>query len=164
MHIYLGTDHVGFKLKEAIKPFLEGMGFEVEDKGALMLDSEDDYPDFVTLVAKAVGEEPVKRKGVVFGYSGQAEAIVCNRIEGVRAAVYYGEAKPLEENAKKGKPVDIITATREDNDSNILSIGAGFVSEDDAKNVIKKWLETPFTGEDRHIRRIAKIDHADNIV
>lgn len=158
MHIYLGTDHAGFKLKEAIKPFLEELGLEVEDKGAFTLDPEDNYPDFVIPVARAVAEEPAKRRGVVFGYSGQAEAMACNRIKGVRAAVYYGEAKFLEGHGKTGKPMPMIEATREDNDSNILSIGAGFVSEEDAKNVIKKWLETPFPAEDRHARRIARIE------
>lgn len=158
MKIYIGTDHVGFELKEELVPFLEGLGFEVEDKGAFTRDPEDDYPDYIFPVAEAVAREP-KSRGVVIGYSGQAEAMASNRLAGVRASVYYGEATPLRSAEKAGEVVDIITATREDNDSNVLSIGAGFVSADQAKKVLKRWLETPFLCEERHMRRITKLDN-----
>lgn len=162
MKIFVATDHAGFELKEAIVPFLEDIGFEVIDKGVYVKDPEDDYPDFVSLAAREVSSDPEKTRAIVFGYSGQAEAMASNKFPNVRAAVYYGEIPPLAENSKKGDTTDLITATREDNDSNVLSIGAGFVKGSEAKEVIKKWLESPFKGEERHIRRIVKLNNLPN--
>lgn len=146
MKIFLGTDHAGFALKEKIKQWLEEWSYEVEDFGAYKLNEQDDYPDFIVPVAKAVAEDPENRRGIILGGSGQGEAMVANRFPDVRAAVYYGG------------PVGIARLSREHNDANVLSLGARFVSENEAKEAIKLWLETPFTNEERHKRRLEKID------
>lgn len=146
MKIYIGTDHAGFELKEALKNYVAEMGHEVEDKGAFSLNLEDDYPDFIRPVAEAVAADPENTRGIVLGGSGQGEAMVASRYKGVRAAVYYGGER------------EIIKLSREHNNANILSLGARFISAEEAKEAVKLWLDTPFSGEARHIRRIEKID------
>jgi ribose 5-phosphate isomerase B len=131
--------------QEEAKKFLISEGHEVVDFGAEELQSGDDYPDFIAPVAHAVASHEVER-GIIFGGSGQGEAIVANRVKGVRATVYYGGT------------TDIIKLSREHNDANVLSLGARFLSGDDAKHVVKMWLETNFSGDERHARRITKID------
>lgn len=143
MKIYLATDHAGFELKEKLKPFFVELGHEVEDLGAFNYDKNDDYPDFISKVASAVSNEADSR-GIIFGKSGQGEAMVANRHAGIRAGVFYGGN------------LEIVKLLREHNNSNILSLGAGFISEDEAKEAVKIWLETPFSGDERHIRRISK--------
>lgn len=145
MKIYLGTDHAGYELKEKLKVFLREIGYQVEDQGAFAPDPEDDYPDYIKVVAKMVQGDEGSR-GIILGGSGQGEAVCANRFRGVRAAVYYG-----------GNP-EIVTVSRAHNNSNVLSLGARFVSDDEAKAVVKAWLSAPFSGEERHIRRIEKID------
>lgn len=143
--IYLGSDHAGFKLKEVLKKYLVELGYEVGDKGNFVYDENDDYPDWILPVVEAVAGD-AGAKGVVLGGSGQGEAIVANRIKGIRAAVLYS----YNEN--------IIKLSREHNDANILSLGARFLTEEEAKRAVKIWLETDFPGEERHKRRINKID------
>jgi ribose 5-phosphate isomerase B len=157
MQIALAADHTGFELKEKLKPLLKHLGHEVEDFGAHEFDPVDDYPDFMMPAAHAVGSGEAER-GIVIGSSGQGEGIVANRVKGVRALVYYGNVEPLSESRKTGRLVDLITSSREDNDSNVLALGASFMSLEDAELIVKRWLETPFTGEERHIRRIRKLD------
>ncbi len=146
MKIYIGTDHAGFELKEALKKFLGELGYEVEDKGAFSLDPADDYPDFIRPTAEAVANDPERSRGIILGGSGQGEAMVANRFKGVRAAVYYGGQQ------------EIVKLSREHNNANILALGARFISEYEAKEAVRIWLETPFSGEERHARRIKKID------
>jgi ribose 5-phosphate isomerase B len=127
------------------------MGYEVVDKGAFKFDEGDDYPDYIIPVAKEISEmatqnDTSKILGIILGGSGQGEAMCANRFPNVRAVVFYGG------------PIEIIKLSREHNDANILSIGARFVSEDEAKEAVKVWLETAFSGDERHIRRIKKIE------
>ena len=143
--IFLGADHAGYNLKEEVKKFLQKEGYDVEDKGAYKNDHDDDYPDFIIPVAKAVAKNK-NSKGVVFGASGQGEAIVANKIKGVRAALYYG-----------GNP-DIVKLSRTHNNANILSLGTRFLSKDEAIEAVKIWLETGFSNEKRHARRVKKIN------
>ncbi|MBU1046262.1 RpiB/LacA/LacB family sugar-phosphate isomerase [Patescibacteria group bacterium] len=145
--ILLATDHAGFELKESLKFFLKELGYEIEDKGAFEYNSEDDYPDFIKPVAKEVSENPDEFKAIILGGSGQGEAMTANRFKNVRAAVY------------NFLDFDIIKLSREHNDANILSLGARFLTEDHAKEAVKLWLETPFSEEERHIRRIQKIEN-----
>jgi|TARA_B100002003_G_C13733302_1_gene366256 ribose 5-phosphate isomerase B len=154
MVIYLGADHAGYNLKERLKPFLEEIGYEVKDMGAHELDKNDDYPDFVIPVAKAISENP-QVKGIILGGGGQGEAIAANRFPNVRAMVYYGSTKLQEES--KGN--DAIRLGIEHNNSNILSLAARFLTEEEAKEAVRLWLETSFTEEERHKRRILKIDN-----
>ena len=134
-------------MKEKIKENLRrDLGHEAEDCGPSTFEAEDDYPDFIKPVARAVAEDPENRRGIVMGGSGQGEAIVANRFKGIRAALYYGG------------PEEIIKLSREHNNANILSLGARFISENDALHAVKLWLETPFLNEERHVRRVKKID------
>ena len=145
MKIFIGTDHAGFELKEKIVPFLKELGCDVVDKGAYELNKEDDYPDFVKPVAGAVADERGSF-GIILGGSGEGEEISANKIEGIRAAEYYGGN------------LEIVKLAREHNDANILSLGARFVGEEEAKKAVKIFLETKFSGDERHIRRINKIE------
>jgi ribose 5-phosphate isomerase B len=144
MKIYLASDHAGFKLKDMLIPFLKEAGHEVIDLGAFAYKPDDDYPDFIKLAAKAVSDEPDSR-GIVIGASGQGEAIVANKYPGIRAAVYYGGNREL------------IKLSRNHNDANILSLGARFLNEREAKEMVRLWLGATFSGDERHIRRIEKI-------
>ena len=155
MKIYLGADHAGWDLKEKIKVYLRGLGYEVADEGAFALDPNDDYPDFIDIVAKLVASDPESR-GIIFGGSGQGEAMCANRYKRVRATVYYGSPRA---ELRGEDDWEIIKLSREHNNANILSIGARLVDEGEAKRAIKLWLETPFSGADRHIRRLAKLDY-----
>jgi len=143
MKIYLGTDHAGFEMKEKMKSWLEKLGHEVVDKGAFEFTEDDDYPDFIIPVADSVASE-VDSFGVVFGGTGQGEAFTANRTRGVRAIVYYGGS------------LDIVKLGREKNNANILSIGARFVSQEETQEAIKVFLETSFSRDERHVRRINK--------
>lgn len=150
--IHIGADHAGFELKEELMATLQSLGYEVVDHGAYDLDDEDDYPDFIAPVAQAVSEDMEKlSKGIVIGGSGQGEAIVANKFPNIRAAVWYG-------NPEGGDGQNIVTLSREHNDANILSIGARFVSVQEAKEAVELWLETAFSGDERHVRRINKIE------
>jgi len=144
--VYIGSDHAGFELKNALIDFLVGLDYEVSDKGAFGYDEGDDYPDFISSVAREVSEDPENAEGIILGASGQGEAITANRFKNVRAAVYYGGNS------------DIIRLSRQHNNTNILSLGARFLSEEKAKEAVKIWLNTPFSRDERHIRRIKKIE------
>ena len=145
--IYLASDHRGLAMKEKIKQWLSEWSYAYEDLGPTELDPTDDYPDFIHPAAAKVSEDPVSNRAIILGGSGQGEAIVANKYRGVRAVCYYG-----------GDAEWVVKTTREHNDSNILSLGTSFLGEDEAKKVIKLWLETPFSGDERHVRRVKKID------
>lgn len=145
MTIYLASDHAGFTLKETIHKSLKELEYEVVDLGAEKEIPGDDYPEIIARAASKVSENPEQDKAIIFGGSGQGEAIVANKFPGVRAVVFYGGA------------LDIITLSREHNDANILSLAGRFVTEDEAKEVVGLWLGTAFSEDARHIRRIAQI-------
>ena len=141
--IVLATDHAGFELKEHVKRFLIKKGYDIKDFGALEYDGLDDYPDFILPAAKYISEH--KLIGIIFGGSGQGEAMAANRIKGIRAAVFYNG------------PNEIVELSRLHNNANILSIGARFVSSKEVEKVIELWLSTNFE-EGRHEKRINKLD------
>lgn len=151
--IHIGSDHAGFDMKDEIIRFLEQKHYEVVDHGAFELDPEDDYPDFILPVAIAVAEDSQSR-GIILGGSGQGEAMVANRVQGIRATVFYGEPVNSDES--------IIELSRQHNDANILSLGARFITDDEALEAIEQWLDTDFSQEERHARRIQKIDQIDS--
>lgn len=163
MKIYIGSDHSGFELKEKLKIYLSGLGlgYEVEDKGAFEYHADDDYPDFVQVVAEAVALDKGSF-GIILGGTGQGEAMCANRIKGVRAAVFYGEVMPVEavdiEGRKKEDSFEIVELARAHNNANILSLSARFLSEDQIKFATELFLRTEFKGEERHARRIQKLD------
>lgn len=154
MKIYIGSDHAGFGLKEKLIPYLRDLGHEVIDKGAFEYNEEDDYPDYIFPVAREVSLHPNEVRGIVLGGSGQGEAMAANKFNDVRAAVYYGDGL----RSATGDNESIIKLSREHNDANILSIGARFVTEDEMKSAVKEWLDTSFSGSERHKRRISKMD------
>lgn len=161
MKIYIGTDHAGYVLKEKLVSYLKGKEYEVVDKGAFEYDESDDYPDFIRPVAEAVSKDTGSR-GIILGGSGQGEAMCANRTAGARAIVFYGEALAKEaidiKGVKSADSFEIIKLSRIHNDANILSLGARFLSFDEIKFAIDLFLATKFEGEERHLRRIKKLD------
>jgi len=150
MKIYLATDHAGFEIKEKLKSHLSSLGFDLEDCGAFTFDADDDYPDFVEKAARAVSRDPENSRAIILGGSGQGEAIVANKFPRVRAAVFYGFQG------------EAATLSREHNDANVLSIGARFVTPEEAKRIVGVWLGTRFSNDERHRRRIEKIAAIEN--
>jgi ribose 5-phosphate isomerase B len=144
--IHLATDHAGFETKEFLKNALLELGYEVVDHGAFEYDDDDDYPDYVADAARAISENPDTDRAIIFGGSGQGEAMVANRFPGVRATTYY-HFDP-----------EVIKLSREHNNANVLSIGARFLSHEEVIESVLFWLEIPFLFEERHERRIDKID------
>lgn len=161
MKIYIGADHAGYEMKEKLIDYLTGLGYEVGDKGAFEYKEDDDYPDFVFPVALSVVENK-ESFGVVLGGSGQGEAIAANRVAGARAVVFYGQKEPVTsvdvKDTMTSDSFEIIKLAREHNNANILSIGARFVTLDEAKFAIELFLNTKFEQQERHLRRIDKIE------
>lgn len=162
MKIFIAADHAGFELKQFLIERLSKEGHDMIDCGAHELIEGDDYPQYISKAANDVSEAEAARirgaippdapevRGIVIGGSGQGEAIMANRYEYVRAALYYGG------------PSEILTLSRKHNDANILSLGARFLSDADALNAVNLWLKTEFSGEERHSRRIDEIDQISN--
>lgn len=141
MKIAIGSDHAGFQYKEDIRDLLEELGHSVTDFGTHS-DAPVDYPLFIRPVAEAVGRGEFDR-GIVLGGSGNGEAIVANRVKGVRCALCWNE-----ESARLG---------RQHNNANMISIGQRMISLQTALDIVRIWLETPFEGG-RHQHRIDLID------
>lgn len=162
MKIYIASDHAGFLLKNQLIEYLSNaLQYEVEDCGAQELNIGDDYPDFIKpCVAKAVKDDGAL--AVVLGGSGQGEAMAANKVRGARCALFYGEAKATEAVDAEGAPAldgfDIVRLAREHNDANVLSIAARFVTKEAAKEACRIFIEAQFTGEERHQRRIQKLE------
>jgi len=145
--IHLATDHAGFEHKEAVRAWLVSEGFTIIDHGAYVYDNEDDFPLYIEQAGKAVLVGGQGHGGIIFGGSGQGEAMAANRIGGIRAGVYYGGND------------EIVTLTRQHNNSNIFSIGARFISLNEVKRVIWLWLHTDFLGDKKYIRRNQQVDN-----
>src|SRR3954469_14664328 len=141
MKVSLGTDHAGYQYKEAVKRLLESLGHEVRDFGTFSEETVD-YPVFVRPAAEAVAKGEVER-GVVFGGSGNGEAMTANKVHGVRCALCWNE-----ESAR---------LSRQHNDANVLSIGERLVEVNLALEIVRVWLATEFEGG-RHERRVAMLN------
>lgn len=161
MKVYLASDHAGFELKNELLNFIRGeRALEAEDCGAFTFDKDDDYPEIIAAAAQKLSADAglgLDSRAVVIGASGQGEAIAANRFKGVRCVLYYGSPKGMQKDMS-GKELDMIASTREHNNANALSLGARFLSTDEAKDALAQWLSTPFSGEERHARRIDKLD------
>lgn len=161
MKVYLATDHTGLALKDKVYKMLLQLGYTAQDCGAFENNPDDDYPDFIAKAAAEVSKDPVNNRGIIFGGSGQGEAIAANKFNGVRCALFYAAVPPVEpiniEGDTSTDPYAILKLTREHNDANMLSIGFRFVKEADVLNGVKLWLENPGPTAERHIRRINKI-------
>ncbi|MEE9225011.1 MAG: ribose 5-phosphate isomerase B [Bacteroidota bacterium] len=142
MIIALAADHAGYALKEEMKRFLQALGYRVKDFGAYSK-KPSDYPDFVLKATRAVARSNGKMRGIVFGGSGIGEAIAANKVKGIRAAMVFNEY--------------MARVTREHNDSNVLSLGSRILTPTIAKELVLIWLETPFSGSEKHARRIRKL-------
>lgn len=142
MKIYLATDHAGFNLKEEIKKYLNEKQIELEDEGAYELDQNDDYPDLIAKASEKVSNDS-NSFGIIFGKSGAGEAIVANKFKNVRAVIGFSE-----ENVK---------LSRQHNNANVLSLGSDFINLEDAKKFIDIFLNTSFSMDERHKRRLDKI-------
>ena len=139
MRVHLGSDHAGFELKQHLIDWLEAAGHEPVDHGPAAYDALDDYPPFVLRAAEAVAGDPGSL-GVVVGGSGNGEAIAANKVRGVRAALAWND--------------DTAALGREHNDANVVSIGARMHTRAEATHFVEVFLDTPFSGSERHQRRI----------
>lgn len=146
MIIHIATDHAGLELKDKLIEHLSSRGHEVVDHGAYDFDPQDDYPPFIISAAEAVVKDQRYGKealGVVFGGSGNGEQIAANKVKGIRAALVWNES-----TAK---------LAREHNNANVISIGARQHSEDEVISLIDIFIAEPFSGDERHVRRIGQI-------
>lgn len=159
--IYLSTDHAGFELCHLVLEVLQNDGYDVEYLGPDVINTEDDYPLLIKKAAEHVSNTEGSI-GIVFGGSGTGEAITANKTKGIRCALYYGRAHAVGavdiEGNESVSPYEIVKLARLHNDANMLSIGARFVSKDEAIKVIKLFIETEFENKQRHVRRISEIE------
>ena len=142
MRVHLGCDHAGYELKNLLAAHLRDSGHDVVDHGAHEYDAEDDYPEFCFDAAEGVVAEPGSL-GIVLGGSGNGEQIAANLVDGVRAAL--------------GWSVETAVLARQHNDANVLGVGARMHSVDEATAIVDAFLAEPFSGEERHARRIAML-------
>ena len=147
MKVAVGYDHGGYNLKEIICEVIKASGNEVVDKGAYRLDADDDYPDFALKVAEEVSSCNVS-KGIIVCGSGVGASIAANKIKGVRASVCH----------------DLYSAQQgvEHDDMNVLCLGGRIIDEPNASMLVKAFLSARFSGEDRHLRRLNKINEVDH--
>ncbi len=165
MKVYFAADHAGFDLKNALVAYLKeisraDISYEPQDCGAMELDKGDDYPDFVARAAKSLAEDAatgIESRAVVIGASGQGEAMAANRFPGVRCALYYC-APTVSQKDMSGNELDMLASSRAHNNANALSLGARFLTEAEAKEALKAWLSAPWSGDERHVRRVKKLD------
>ncbi|HET9850605.1 MAG TPA: RpiB/LacA/LacB family sugar-phosphate isomerase [Candidatus Saccharimonadales bacterium] len=161
MNIALATDHAGFEQLKELAVFLESLGHTCTDFGPKQLDPSDDYPDFIFPAARAVADGQCQA-GIILGRSGQGEAMAANRVSGARCAVFYGPAVAKNMVDASGEvshdPYEIIKKSRQHNHANMLSLAAVYLTLEDMKNAIKLWLDTPYSDEERHTRRVEKLD------
>src|SRR5690349_21100897 len=128
MKVYFAADHAGFELKQKLIEFVKSLNYEAIDLGPATPNPDDDYPIIIERAAMEISKDG--DRAIILGRSGQGEAMVANRFPNVRSVVFYGG------------PEEIIKLARAHNDSNILSLGAAFLSEEEGKGAVKLWLET----------------------
>lgn len=149
MRIHIGSDHAGLELKGALIEYLQTKGHDVTDHGPHQFDALDDYPDFCIPAAVATVAD-LDSLGIVLGGSGNGEQISANKVKGVRAALAWS--------------IETAALAREHNNANVVGIGGRMHSIEECKAIIDAFIETPFTNEERHIRRINKITAYENKV
>lgn len=160
MKLALSTDHAGYEQLKELVIYLSGLGHECRNYGPNSLVLDDDYPDYIQPAAEAVASGEYQ-KGIIIGGSGQGEAMAANKVSSIRCAVFYGSAVPRKLVDAGGRashdPYEIVKLSRMHNDANMLSLAARFLTIEDMKSVAALWLNTEFSNEERHIRRIAKM-------
>lgn len=148
MLIYLAADHRGFRLKESLKQYLKSSGYEVIDVGNTELVEGDDYPDFAALAARKVSMDPENSRAVLACGSGVGMDIVANKFPHVRSVLALNP--------------DQVMSSRSDDNTNALCFAADHIEEDEARRILGAWLPTQFSGEERHKRRLRKIEDIEN--
>ena len=148
MVIYIGGDHRGFQLKEQIKTFLLESGWSIRDAGAKTLIPDDDYVDYAKAVSEMVSADPTGARGILVCGSGVGMDVVANKFNQVRSVL--------------GISPDHVIASREEDDTNVLALGAEFIDSETAKKMVSIWLQTPFSEEERYKRRLEKVRQIDN--
>jgi len=143
MVIYIGADHRGFQLKEALKEYLKELGYAVSDVGDSKFDENDDYTDFASAVAEKVSADWSGSRGILICGSGVGVDVTANKYDRVRSVLAFSP--------------DQASASRSDDDTNVLSLPADFVDLEVSKKIIGVWLQTPFRGGERYQRRLDKI-------
>lgn len=163
MKIAVTTDHTGLAddgLYQSVKDFIGSLGHEIVDFGPHQLDMNDDYPLLIKPAAEAVaaGDCDV---AVIMGGSGQGEAMAANRVKGVRCTLFYGPATAKQaidaEGNKSSDPYEILRLSRQHNHANVLSLSARFLDLAEIQQAIQIWLETPYSDEERHTRRVKQL-------
>lgn len=144
MLLYIGADHRGFRLKESLKNYLKNAGYEVVDVGAETYNERDDYPDFAALAARKISLDSENSRGILLCGSGVGVDVAANKFKNVRSALAFNTEQAA--------------MSRSDDNTNVLSLAADYLSEDDAKKILSVWLATNFSGEERHQRRLRKIE------
>lgn len=153
--IYIGSDHGGFDLKEKIKTWLKNWEYPVEDIGNAIYDKEDDYPQFALEVATRVADDEKKGMAYPYPWKDRSKGILCcrsaagmviaaNKVAGVRASLAF--------DIKSAKHC------RDHNDANVLALSGDWLDDIEAKKILKTWLETEFSGDERHVRRLKQIE------
>jgi ribose 5-phosphate isomerase B len=161
MKVHFATDHAGWELKNELLNYVrDELGYEVVDHGAHVYDADDDYTQFIGPAIAALVPGLPQDRAIILGGSGEGEAMLANRTRGVRATVYYGPR--IQVSASDGEvsadPLAIIRLGREHNDSNVLALGARFLTLDEARVAVSLWLTTPFSQAERHVRRREALD------
>jgi ribose 5-phosphate isomerase B len=161
MKIAVTTDHTGFEALRELKQFLESLGHEIVNFGPASFDLDDDYPDFMFPAARAVASGECQA-GIILGGSGQGEAMAANRVKGARCALFYGPVSAKTtidaEGSISDDPYEILRLSRQHNHANVLSLAARFLTLEEMKNAVDIWLKTPYSIEERHSRRVHKLD------
>lgn len=160
--VYLAADHAGYEMKEFIEDKLAEHGLKIFDLGAHDYDAHDDYTEIVLPVREKVARD-IHARAIVFCGSGQGEGMVLNRAKGIRAAVFYGprsaiEPLEIEKTSPSVDGFDAVRLARLHNDANVLCLGARFMTVDESYHAAMLFLGTPFSGTERHVRRIKAID------
>ncbi|MDE1860467.1 MAG: RpiB/LacA/LacB family sugar-phosphate isomerase [Candidatus Micrarchaeota archaeon] len=138
--IYVGSDHGGFELKKHVIEFLKAKGYSVVDVGPFSYDKDDDYPDYAQKLCENVAR---KGKGILICRSGHGMAVTANKFKGVYASVCWSP--------------DAAARAKRDENLNVISLPADFIGPEDAERTVLAWLDTPFNGEERHMRRLGKV-------
>ncbi len=150
MLIYIGSDHKGFALKEKLKLFLSARGYSVADLGAKTYEEGDDYPPYAAGVAKRVSDEFETARGIVICGSGVGVDVVANKFRRVRCALASSPDQAFD--------------ARNDDDANVLALGANYLDDPTAQKIVTTWLQTPFSGENRHRQRLGQITELEDKV
>lgn len=144
MLFYIGADHRGFELKESLKNYLKKSGYEVVDVGAETYNQRDDYPDFAALVARKISLDPENSRGILICGSGVGVDVVANKFKNVRSVLALNP--------------DQVAASKNDDNTNVISFPADYVKEEDVKKMLGAWIAALFSGEERFVRRLKKIE------